>query len=112
MRRVTYSHGMADDNCNVDISRHALDKHERDVAKYVGQEFLHILRRCVEIIFKQGRPHPASERWRHVERERRVAVVKFRGKTLRVVIAKTDVCYLVITAHPYGGRPYDVDCDM
>jgi hypothetical protein len=39
-------------------------------------------------------------------------VVKFRGKTLRVVIAKTDVCYLVITAHPYGGRPYDVDCDM
>jgi len=54
--RVTYSHGMADDNCNVDISRHTLDKHERDVAKYVGQEFLHILRRCVEIIFNgEGR---------------------------------------------------------
>ena len=45
---------MADDNCNVDISRHALDKHERDVAKYVGQEFLHILRLCVETIFKKA----------------------------------------------------------
>ena len=65
---ATYNCNMARNNCDVDISRHALDKHERDGVKYVGQEFLHILRLCAEIVFKRGKPHPVPERWRGIER--------------------------------------------
>jgi hypothetical protein len=84
-------------------------KHGRDIARYVGRDFIGAVISRAGEIYSRGRPQPVPERWRGVERERRSAVVRFCGRTLRVVVARTDRCYFIVTAHPYGGAPHDVD---
>ncbi|AET32470.1 hypothetical protein [Pyrobaculum ferrireducens] len=41
--------------------------------------------------------------------ERRRAVVKYRCKTLRVVVAKTLRCYLIVTVFPDPGTHFVVE---
>lgn len=113
MRRAAGSHCVAHggglSHCGVQLSRHTVAKHERDIVRYVGREFIGAVISRIEEIYSRGRPQPVPERWRGVEKERRSAIVKFRGKTLRIVVAKTGKCYFIVTAHPYGGVQHDID---
>ena len=90
--------------CGVEFSRHALEKHRLDVAKYAGLEFLEAVVSNVEAVFHRGEPDAVPERFIGLELERRRAVVKYRCKTLRVVVAKTPRCYLIVTVFPDPGR--------
>jgi len=106
---------MENSNCNIDISTHALRKHDPDTSKYVGvriEKVFEVLRECIGEIFEKGKRQPVSARWRDVEKERRSTIVKYLNRTFRVVVAKTTTCYFVVTVHPYPNRPHCVDCDQ
>jgi hypothetical protein len=106
---------MENSNCDIDISTHALWKHNPDTFKYVGVEIgkvFEVLKECIGEIFEKGKPQPVSARWREVEKERRSTIVKYLNKTFRVVVAKTATCYLIVTVHPYPNRQHDVDCNQ
>jgi hypothetical protein len=103
---------MENSNCDIDISTHALRKHDPDTSKYVEiriEKVFEVLRECIGEIFEKGKTQPVSARWREVEKERRSIVI---NRTFRVVVAKTTTCYIVVTVHPYPKRQHDVDCDQ
>jgi aspartate/methionine/tyrosine aminotransferase len=105
---------MENSNCDIDISIHALWKHNPDTFKYVGigiGKVFEVLKECIGEIFEKGKPQPVSARWREIEKERRSTIVKYLNKTFRVVVAKTATCYLIVTVHPYPNRQHDVDCN-
>ncbi|MEM4792242.1 MAG: hypothetical protein QXS00_04885 [Pyrobaculum sp.] len=97
--------------CQTTLSRHALEKHERDVVKYAGPDALYIIREKAPLIYDRGNPEDVPERLRGLELERRRATVKYRCKTLRVVIAKTGNCYTVVTIFPDPGRRPDLELE-
>ncbi|MGC8584163.1 MAG: hypothetical protein ACP5MH_10620 [Thermoproteus sp.] len=84
----------------MEFSRHALEK--LDVAKYAG--FLEAVASNIDAIFRRGEPDAVPDRLIGLELERRRTVVKYRCRTLRVVVAKTPRCYLVVTVFPDPGR--------
>jgi hypothetical protein len=106
---------MENSNCDIDISTHALRKHDPDTSKYAGiriEKVFEVLRECIGEIFEKGKTQPVSARWREVEKERRSTIVKYLNRTFRVVVAKTTTCYIVVTVHTYPKRQHDVDCDQ
>ncbi|AEA11621.1 hypothetical protein TUZN_0118 [Thermoproteus uzoniensis 768-20] len=87
----------------MEFSRHALEKHRLDVAKYAGLELLEAVASNIDAIFRRGEPDVVPDRLIGLELERRRTVVKYRCKTLRVVVAKTQRCYLIVTVFPDPG---------
>ncbi|AET32469.1 hypothetical protein [Pyrobaculum ferrireducens] len=49
--------------CGVEFSRHALEKHRLDVAKYAGLEFLEAVVSNVEAVFHRGEPDAVLDRF-------------------------------------------------
>jgi neutral trehalase len=71
---------MENSNCDIDISTHALRKHDPDTSKYVGiriEKVFEVLRECICKIFEKGKTQPVSARWREVGKERRSNIVKY-----------------------------------
>ena len=71
---------MANNNCDIDISMHAIWKHDLDTSKYMGigiGKIFEVLKECIGEIFEKGKTQPVSARWREVEKERRSTVVKY-----------------------------------
>ncbi len=59
------------------------------------------------MIYEYGTPDEVPDNLKGIEIERRV-VVKYRCRTLRVVIAKTIKCLTIVTIFPDPGRRPDV----
>lgn len=97
--------------CQTICSRHALEKHEKDIAKYAGPEALRIICEKAPLIYDRGNPEDVPERLSGFELERRRTTVKYRCKTLRVVIAKTASCYTIVTIFPDPGRRPDLELE-
>ena len=82
-------------DCQTTYSKHALEKHRKDVVKYAGLEALDIILQKAPLVYSRGNPDEVPERLRGIEIERRRTTVKYRCKTLRVVIAKTIKCFKI-----------------
>lgn len=78
-------------------------KHGEDLVRYLGEEVLGLLVAKAGEVFERGMP----EEPRRGEIQRRKTIVKYKCKTIRVVVAKTQNCYVIITAHPYPGKVPD-----
>ncbi|GGP18960.1 hypothetical protein GCM10007981_00710 [Thermocladium modestius] len=51
------------------------------------------------------------DRLKDRELERRRAIVEHRGKTLRIIIAKTRKCFTIVTIFPDPGQIPDITLD-
>ncbi|WP_053240432.1 hypothetical protein [Pyrobaculum islandicum] len=67
-------------DCNIEATEHLLAKHWDHIAKYVGTEFLTLLQEKAIHIYNSGKTIEVPERWRNVEKERRVTIIKYREK--------------------------------
>ena len=95
-------------DCKVEVTQHAVIKHREDLARYVGLEALDVLVRHAHLIYQKGMGDEVPEKRKEIEVGRKRAIVKYRCRTLRVVVAKTSSCYLLVTAHPYPERSPDL----
>jgi hypothetical protein len=74
-----------DSDCDINITRHAVMRHESHMSKYLEvaiEELIETLRKCISEIFERGVVQPVSARWREVEKGR---IIKYLNKTFRVV---------------------------
>lgn len=56
---------MENSNCDIDISMHALRKHDPDTSKYMGigiGKVFEVLKECIGEIFEKGKTQPVSAR--------------------------------------------------
>jgi hypothetical protein len=61
-------------DCNINITRHAVMRHESHMSKYLEaaiEELIETLRKCISELFERGVVQPVSARWREVEKGRR-----------------------------------------
>ncbi len=79
-----------------------------DIEKYTGIETLDMVLRNVHAIYEHGTPENIPDRFRDLELERRRTTIKYKCKTLRVVIAKTRGCFTIVTVFPYPGKTPDI----
>ncbi|WP_333638885.1 hypothetical protein [Pyrobaculum aerophilum] len=96
-------------DCQTTYSKHALEKHRKDVVKYAGLEALDIILQKAPLVYSRGNPDEVPERLRGIELERRRTTVKYRCKTLRVVIAKTINCFTIVTIFPDPEKQPDLE---
>jgi len=106
---------MENSNCDIDISMHALWKHDPDTFRYVvvgiGIVF-EMLRESIGEIFENGKTQPVSARWREVEKERRSTIVKYLNKMLPIRIGVNS--HNKVTRSRLGNHntKRDVGCDQ
>lgn len=70
------------------------------MTRYTGPETLNIIASKAHVIYEHGTPDEVPDRLKSIEIERRRAIVKYRCKTLRAVIAKTIKCLTIVTVFP------------
>ena len=103
----SHTHGNRLD-CQITYSTHAIIKHITDVARYTGPETLNTIASKAHAIYEHGTPDEVPDRLKGIEIERRRTIVKYKCKTLRVVIAKTIKCLTIVTIFPDPGKRLDI----